>query len=193
MTLARETPGTIISLPVSPTHTAMDEKALVEACRRGERAALRRLAEEYYDRVYRVARTLENDPGEAEDLTQDAFAAALKAIRRFRGESGLFTWLVSILRNRWLNRRRKAGRIAPMTGRASVAPSEGQSDAVVDIQAAFGELEPEDRAILELYHYEELKYEEIREVLDIPLGTVKSRLFNARQKLKSFLEGSHAV
>ncbi len=174
----------------------MEEKELVAGCRGGDPAALRRLAERYYDSIYRVARTLTRDPGGAEDLTQDAFTAAFRAIGAFRGDSGLFTWLVSILRNTWLSRHRKQKRISYLPEIDSgAAPRDdfARADAAADLRYAFGELDEDDRLVLELYHYEGMKYRDMARVMEVTVGTVKSRLFHARQRLKTLLEGTHAV
>jgi RNA polymerase sigma-70 factor (ECF subfamily) len=175
---------------------AMTERDLARRCRQGDPAALRDLAETYYDRVHRVARTLVRDPETAEDLTQEAFTAALKSIRAFRGESQLFTWLVSILRNRWFNRRRKDRRLQ-VYSEVNPGPDPedriARSDSVGDLRDVFHRLGEEDRLVLELFHYEEMKYHEIARATGVPVGTVKSRLFTARQKLKDLMEGRHEV
>ena len=195
MKIADGTLGAIMTPPASlrsrRAPDVMDEKALVKACRAGDSTALRRYVEAYYDRVFRVARTLVRHPDEAEDLTQETFTASFKAISRFRGDSGLLTWLVSILRNQWLHRLRRKKRVVYMgevdAGTDDESAAE-RSDAATDLQAAFHQLDDDDRVILELYHYEELDYEQISQAMEMPLGTVKSKMHHARKRLKSILE-----
>lgn len=202
MNLALKTPGGGAPLPApaelyyGPKRREMTELEILQGCRKGDPRAIRALAENYYDRVFRVAYTLASDRHGAEDLTQETFAAAIESIAAFRGESGLFTWLVAVLRRQWLYRRRRDSRlkiIRELDG--GVAPEEDRDrrDAREELRAAFRRMEGEDRAILELYHIEEMRYHEIAAALDIPIGTVKSRLHGARQKLRGLIEGSHAL
>jgi RNA polymerase sigma-70 factor (ECF subfamily) len=174
----------------------MTEAEIVQGCRKGDPRAIRALAENYYDRVFRVAHTLASNPHGAEDLTQETFTAAIKSIVSFRSESGLFTWLVAVLRRQWLYRRRRDSRLK-IVGEldAGAAPQEDldRRDAREELRAAFRRMDGEDRAILELFHIEEMRYHEIAAALEIPIGTVKSRLHGARQKLRGLIEGSHAL
>jgi RNA polymerase sigma-70 factor (ECF subfamily) len=179
-----------------PASFFMNERELTAACQRGDREALRAMAERFYDSVFRVAFSLTSDRDRAEDLTQETFTASIRAIRAFRGESGLFTWLVAILRRQWMNRRRSEGRLKVVPEIGERAAPEEDSDrryAREELAAAMGRLDEESRAILTLYHAQELKYEEIARALDVPIGTVKSRLHDARRKLRILIKGSHAV
>lgn len=175
----------------------MTDAEIAKGCRGGDPRAVRAMVEIYYDKVFRVAHTLTGDPHWAEDLTQETFTAAIRAVLSFRGESGLFTWLVAVLRRQWLYRRRREGRIKvmPELDHAGAAPEEDRDrrDAREELHAAFGRMDEEDRAILELFYIEQMRYHEIAAALEIPIGTVKSRLHGARQKLKGLIEGSHAM
>lgn len=174
----------------------MNEADVVEGCRRGDPEAIRELAEVYYDKVFRVAFTLTHDRHQAEDLTQETFVASMKAIHAFRGESGLFTWLVAILRRIRMNRQRTDSRLRVVADvEDGPAPAEDMErrHAREDLQAALAKMDEEGRMILSLYHVEGMKYEEIAHALQTPLGTVKSRLHEARRRLKNLIEGSHAV
>jgi RNA polymerase sigma-70 factor (ECF subfamily) len=171
----------------------VDEREIVEGCRRGDADALKTLAERNYDRLFRVACALTRDPGTAEDLTQQTFTASIAAIRGFRGESSLFTWLVAILRRANLNRRRSEERRRRIE-RPPPEPEEAERrDARAELAAALEKLDEESRIILSLYHVEEMSYEEIAGALDVPLGTVKSRMHEARKRLRNLVEGRHAV
>lgn len=202
MYLALKTPGEGVPLPApselyyGPKRREMTEHEIVRGCQKGDRYAIRALAEKYYDRVFRVACTLVSDAHGAEDLTQDTFTAAIQSIAAFRGESGLFTWLVAVLRRQWLYRRRRDSRlkiVGELEGGAAPEEDRDRRDAREEMQAAFRRMEGEDRTILELFHIEQMRYHEIAAALEIPIGTVKSRLHGARQKLRGLIEGSHAL
>ncbi|MBI4565414.1 MAG: RNA polymerase sigma factor [Planctomycetes bacterium] len=181
---------------IPPVPGSIGDGRLVERARRGDRSALRTLVETHYDRLFRVACALVHDREAVEDLTQETFTVALKAIARFRGESGIFTWLVGILKRQWLKRQQQDARFrrAARIQVEAVSPpvgAPGETDELM--RRAFRRLGADDRLILELFHFEELSYAEIARALDIPEGTVKSRLFSARQKLRGLLEGLYAV
>jgi RNA polymerase sigma-70 factor (ECF subfamily) len=174
----------------------MNEAELAEGCRRGDPDSIRELAEVFYDKVFRVAFTLTHDRHQAEDLTQETFTASLKSIERFRGESGLFTWLVGILRRIRLNRQRTETRLKVVADvQDGPAPSEDadKRHAREELRAAMAKMDDESRLILSLYHVEGMKYDEIAQAMQTPIGTVKSRLHEARRRLKNLIEGSHAV
>lgn len=174
----------------------MTESELVRGCRAGRPEALRALAEGYYDRVFRVAMTLTRHRHSAEDLTQETFGAAVRAIKGFRAQSSLFTWLVGILRRQWLYRRRKDGRLRILGEVDPGAADDGnveRDEARRALREAIHSMQEDDRVILELFYIEEIRYVEIASILEIPLGTVKSRLNAARAKLKVAIGGRHAV
>jgi RNA polymerase sigma-70 factor (ECF subfamily) len=147
-------------------------------------------AEAYYDRLFRVAFSLCRDRHAAEDLTQETFTASFKSIETFRGESELFTWLVAILRRLWLNRRRDRNRVQEVGEIAAPEEDAERRDAREELERAMERLDDESRLVLTLYHVEDMKYEEIAAALQTPIGTVKSRLHEARRKLRSLI---HAV
>lgn len=174
----------------------MDEREVVAGCKRGDPDSVRALAEAFYDPVFRTAMALTRDRDEAEDLTQETFAASLKAIHSFRGESGLFTWLVAILRRLRLNRLRGGRRmqvVADVGEKAAPAEDADRRYAREELQAALERMDEEGRLILSLFHVEELTYQEIAQAMQTPIGTVKSRLHEARRRLKNLIEGSHAL
>jgi RNA polymerase sigma-70 factor (ECF subfamily) len=148
-----------------------DEAALIERCRAGDLAAFEPLVEKYRQRVYRLAYNILRDPEEAWDVSQDAFIRAFQALGSFRGDSAFYTWLFRIV----INVARDRARQHAARGRA------------------FGteRVEEEDwdrhQAIFMLSDLEGLSYREIAEVLNIPMGTVMSRLHNARRRLRDAL------
>ncbi|HXX93825.1 MAG TPA: sigma-70 family RNA polymerase sigma factor [Planctomycetota bacterium] len=169
------------------------EAELVAACRAGVREAFDELVRRYYDRLFRLAYTMAG-PGAAADLVQETFLAALRSFPRFRGEAQLSTWLISILRNQvslHLRGRRKA--MAPLEGesRRLAAPAVDPGEGEEDLRLVFDRVKdlPEDlRETLVLFYVEGLKYAEIARLLECPIGTVRSRLFEARERLKKLCE-----
>jgi|CXWL01.1.fsa_nt_gi RNA polymerase sigma-70 factor (ECF subfamily) len=166
--------------------------------------------ETHSELVYNLALRLTGNRSDAEDLAQDALIRALKALPRFRGESQLSSWAYRITVNAWKNRVRaekargfwKTISFGALGGdkddaEASIEPV--GKDAPLDmelekeattavVQQALLKLEADDRAIVVLREIEERSYGDIGEVLGLTEGTVKSRLFRARAKLKTLLD-----
>lgn len=161
-------------------------------------------ASHYIDDLYSYAMVLTRNPAEAEDLVQETYVRALKAIERLRTDSNMKSWLFTILRNIWLNqlRRRRTG---PEMIEMDV--DESTADIAVDtskdplalyvskmeheqVREAIEQLPVEHREIILLREYEELSYQEIASVLGCPAGTVMSRLGRARSKLRTLLSAA---
>lgn len=184
--------------PVRPMNppTPCTEAELVAACRAGRREAFDALVARHYDRIYRLAWTMAG-PGAAADLAQETFLAAVKSFPNFRGDSQLGTWLISILRNQYSLhlRGRKKWSLAPLEGEGErlPAPEPDMMEESVRTILERVKLLPEDlRLTLVLFYVDGLKYAEIAEALDIPVGTVRSRLFDARERLKKLCEKTEA-
>jgi RNA polymerase sigma-70 factor (ECF subfamily) len=180
-----------------------DEKALIERCRAGDLAAFEPLVEKYRQRAYRLAYNVLRDPEEALDAAQDAFIRAFQALPSFRGDSAFYTWLFRIV----MNVARDRARQHAARGRAfgtervdekdwdrilvdqGVAPDANatQVEERERIGRALATLSEPHRAIIMLSDLEGLSYREIAEVLNIPMGTVMSRLHNARRRLRDAL------
>ncbi len=164
----------------------MDEADLLRRARSGDRAAFGELVSRHQAAVYRVARGILRDPAEAEDATQETFVKAWENLSRFRGESGFFTWLYRIAVNAAL----MAGRRRPKTVKLVIDrelprdPDEGEPT-MATLEKLLGELPPEARAILILRDLEGLSYREISDTLEVPMGTVESRIFRAREELRA--------
>jgi RNA polymerase sigma-70 factor (ECF subfamily) len=171
----------------------VSDQEIVVGCKAHKVEAMHALVDAYYDRVFRVAYFLSNDVHGAEDLTQETFTASFKSIRSFQGNSKLITWLVSILRHRYLKRRHRDRRMKTVLADVPPPAEDGRQELLSEVNGALERLDEEDRTVLLLYHYESLSYSEIAEAMDVPVGTIKSRLFNARRKLKDLLAGRHAL
>lgn len=184
----------------------VQDLALVEAIVRGDQAAWRLLLGRHQTNVYNLCLKLVGSRDLAEDLAQDTLVKIVQNIQRFDGRAKFSTWLYRITMNVCLSKLRAekvrrhsslddhAGDDAPSLG-ASLAGREPDAWSGVQtgeqnrhLLAALGSLEPEQRAILLLRDTRDLDYDQIAEVLEVPVGTVKSRLFRARAALREALE-----
>lgn len=178
----------------------------VERARQGDVAAFEHLVIEYKTKIYNYVLRMLGDHEAAEDVAQEAFIKAYASIRSFRGASSFQTWLYRIAGNLAIDtmRRRKyrqnhVSLDQPLqTGDGSVERDVEDSSAgpqqqlrTVELQKvvqdAILQLSPKLRNVIILYELQGLSYEEIAGIVGAPLGTVKSRLFNAREQLKKLL------
>jgi RNA polymerase sigma-70 factor (ECF subfamily) len=169
----------------------------------GDTDAFGVLVEKYKQKVFRLAYGVLRDQEEAMDVAQEAFVKAYRALGRFKGDSAFYTWLFRITMNVALDRRRqRLSRARALGGeevpqeeweRTAVATDPGPVDEAVGaerrarIGRALETLSPQHRSIIILSDIEGLAYREIAEVLQIPMGTVMSRLHNARKRLREAL------
>jgi RNA polymerase sigma-70 factor (ECF subfamily) len=178
------------------------DRSLVDAAAAGDRDAFGALVSRYQSRIVNLARTLTSEAAEADDLAQETFVRAYKSIRRFRGDSAFRTWLYRVAVNvihSYLASRSKRWRWFGGTGderdaeMAKVPESRGGraiEDAVVRrdlIDRALASLPPDMRIAVTLRDMHGLEYAEIAAALKIPIGTVESRIFRARQRLRPLL------
>jgi len=189
----------ILSLP--------EEDALVTALSQGEEQAYEILIQRYQQPVYNLVCRLLNDPTDASDIVQEVFLKVFRNIARFRGNSSLKTWIYRIAVNeaynhrRWFSRHlRREVALAPDTDAPTYAdsladPSRTPFDLAADretralVESALEILNPKFRAAVVLRDIEDLSYEEIASVLEVSLGTVKSRILRGREALRKVLEG----
>jgi RNA polymerase sigma-70 factor (ECF subfamily) len=180
-----------------------DDGALVERVRGGDVAAFEPLVEKYRQRVYRLAYNVLRDKEDAWDVAQEAFIKAYKALPTFRGQAAFYTWLFRIVMNVAHDKARQRGAAGRAFGTERVTedewertmpdPGEEPDTAAVRaeqrrrISAALETLPEHHRAIIMLSDLEGLSYREIADVLNIPMGTVMSRLHNARKRLRAAL------
>jgi RNA polymerase sigma-70 factor (ECF subfamily) len=182
---------------------ASDDQALVERCRSGDLTAFEPLVEKYRERVWRLAYHYVRDREEAWDVAQEAFVRAWQALPNFRGQSAFYTWLFRIVVNVATDRARSRAARGRAFGteavpeedweRVLVDPTRGPDETAAGAEArervrrALDALPPHHRTIIMLSDLEGLSYREIAEVLGIPMGTVMSRLHNARKRLRQVL------
>lgn len=171
--------------------TEDNERALVREARLGSAQALATLLQLNYEAVYRTLVKLTLDPRSAQDATQDAMERAIRNFQSFDPDKARFsTWLVAVARNRWLDGVRKNRRIQPLEsmerGEASAAVPDGLAETVEKDEAlsALGRLKPEVQAPIAMSYLLGYSQEEIATEMKIPLGTVKSRIFNGLKSLR---------
>jgi RNA polymerase sigma-70 factor (ECF subfamily) len=145
-------------------------------------------------RLRRYAMALAGDAALADDLVQDCLERAWSRQHQWREGSDLRAWLFTILHSQFINhvrrRRRTADDIPLENGQEPSSPDTPERAMTVrDIEAAVAELVPEQRAVFLLVSLEGMTYEETAAILDVPLGTVMSRLFRARERLRRILSG----
>ena len=167
-----------------------EEREAIEACRRGEREAFDRLVLRYQRDVYRLCYRFVNNHEDANDLAQEVFLRAWRAIPRFRGESSFSTWLYRIAVNACLNfrsHRRPATQELPDAVADPVPGAEARlesDDEVRWVREAIARLPEKQRATLILKVYHELTHQEVAEILGSSVGTVKANLFHALANLR---------
>jgi RNA polymerase sigma-70 factor (ECF subfamily) len=174
-----------------------DDNDLIGRFKKGDIAAVEAVVRKYQDRVYNLCRYMLRDPRDAQDAAQDAFLKAYKALKDFRPESSLYTWIYRIAVTTCLDYKRKSLRESlrnePLAeDLTSDKPFPDQiyesRECTEAIQLALQKLPEKLRPAIVLREIEELSYEEIAEVLHTSAGTVKSRISRAREQLRHLLK-----
>jgi RNA polymerase sigma-70 factor (ECF subfamily) len=184
---------------IPPGKEPEQDLLLVEQFRRGDREAFDRIVARHRREVYRIARRMTGSHEDADDVTQDTFLKAYRALGNFRGESALRTWLIRIALNLSMNLGRSRGsRTVDGVDLSLLSGPEAQSlpgsekhllDAERDrhVRAAVDGLPPRQRQVVILRVYEEMKFQEIAEWLGCPVGTAKANFFHAVNNLRKAL------
>ncbi len=176
-----------------------DQEKIIARARRGDADAFEQLVVSYRDQVFRLALRMCGSEADADEVAQEAFLSAWKALPNFRGESQFSTWLYQLTTHAAIDLMRREKRqiaAADITevSAADPAPSPQQqaeqSEQREIVRDAILQLAPEQREVVVLRFMEELSYEEIGAVLKLPSGTVKSRLNRAKAQLKEILSKS---
>jgi len=202
--------GRIEQIENQPKPAGGSDEELVRLSRAGDMAAYGRLVERYQDRLYTVILRMVGNPDDAMELTQDALVRAMQGIKRFRGQSGFYTWLFRIGYNLCLNycQRRKRIKFTSLQGDSQIVghqadglanlmdrsvPSPAKDAEVQEaheqVLRARARVEEPLRAVVVLRDIEELDYAQIAKIIEVPVGTIKSRLFRARMTLRAELLG----
>ncbi|MES2933834.1 MAG: RNA polymerase sigma factor RpoE [Pseudomonadota bacterium] len=186
------------------------DQQLVERVQRGDKKAFDLLVSKYQRKLMRLVSRLVRDQAEAEDVVQDAFIKAYRALPQFRGDSAFYTWLYRIGINTAKNYLMTQGRRAPTSTDVEIEDAENFDDGehlrdintpesmlatkqiAETVNTAMNTLPEELRMAITLREIEGLSYEEIAEVMACPIGTVRSRIFRAREgiadKLRPLLD-----
>lgn len=188
------------SLRVLPAGVDVNDDArLIEEARQGDTTAFGRLVQKYQGRLYNTMLHVSGSREEAEDVVQEAFIQAFTKLDSFRAQSAFYTWLYRIGFNAAISRRRRkrhevsVEQAREMTGEEPVddgeAPTERllREEQIGQVHTALDALSEEHRAILVLREIEGCCYETISEILNLPVGTVRSRLHRARLQLRDQL------
>jgi RNA polymerase sigma-70 factor (ECF subfamily) len=173
------------------------ERELVERCRSGDERAFQELVEAYKALVFAlIARTVQNR-SRAEDLAQEVFLRVHRGLPYFRGEARLSTWIYRIVANVCLQEQTQpiAVSLEGREGQAAVNASTGRVDRQFGdlelrdrLEKAIARLTPQYRLVIAAHYLEGVRYEDLAEALQLPLGTVKIQLHRAKQQLRRLLE-----
>jgi len=166
-----------------PLKTRSDEE-LMQAFKRGESPAFRELFDRYKNPIYAFVRRRVDNPGRAEEITQDIFMALVQRRNGYEVRARFRTYLYRIALNRIASEHRKKDEAV---NEAAAPTSSGDPSIVQQVRDALERLEPEQKQVVMLREYEGLSYQEIADLLSVPVGTVRSRLFRAKLALKEML------
>ncbi len=179
---------------------------LVKRAQRGDKRAFGLLVEKYQRKLARLLSRFVRDPAEVEDVTQEAFIKAYRALPKFRGDSAFYTWLYRIGINTAKNYLMAAGRRAPTSTGVDSEEAEGleEGEQLRDINtpeslllsreigdtvnATMQALPEELRTAIQLREIEGMSYEDIAQIMNCPIGTVRSRIFRAREAIAEQLK-----
>ena len=178
-----------------------DDAQLIHDTLTGQSAAFGQLVRKYQDRLYHTLVHVVGSPEDALDIVQEAFVQAFLKLETFKRESAFYTWLYRIAFNMAASHRRRrkptlsVEQARESSGSEPIDPELGPEDSVQrderreQVRKAIAGLNEEHRAVLVLREIDGCRYEEIAEILDVPIGTVRSRLHRARLQLREELKG----
>jgi RNA polymerase sigma-70 factor (ECF subfamily) len=170
------------------------DQDLVLLFAQGDSAAFEEVVRRHEQRIYNLSLRMLGRPEDARDATQETFLAALRKLPSFRGDSSLGTWLHRVAVNACYDilrrRKRRAEEGLPEDPGAAPGDLAESSAEAVDVQRALAQVPEEFRAVLVLHDVQDLPYDEIAEILGVPVGTVKSRVHRGRVGLARLLPGT---
>ena len=161
------------------------DEELMLAFKSGDAPAFDALFARYKDPIYGFVRRRVGDPGRAEEIAQDVFVALVQSRNGYEVRASFRTYLYRIAMNRIASEHRKKKETDELP--AEPAADGGDPAVVAQVQEALAQLEPEQREIVLLREYDGLSYDQIAQLLKIPVGTVRSRLFRAKLALRELL------
>lgn len=189
--------ATVVVMPMGRTHEDIQDELLVLQCQDGDDAALKTLVSRWQPRLARFAWRLTSERDAARDIVQDSWLAIVRGIRRLDDPARFRSWAYRIVSNKcadWIRRRsaqRKAAKELQGDTVTDYEPRTVDGDSADDVdrlRVALRQLPSQQRAILSLHYLDGIGVAEIARVLDVAVGTVKSRLHHARNGLRKSLE-----
>ena len=175
----------------TPAATDEQDRAFVRGYLEGQRDAASGLIDRYQKPLFNVALRMLHDAQDAEDVTQTVFLNALLKLRTYDPKYRFFSWVYRMTVNESLNVLKRRKSTVALEEEPGLPAPGSAPDQVTEVQDRVGkallELTPDDRAVVVLRHFVSFTYEEIADVLEIPVRTVKSRLFTARERLRMVL------
>jgi RNA polymerase sigma-70 factor (ECF subfamily) len=180
---------------------AADDNRLIAECRDGNTAAFGELVSRYQDRLFNSVLRLADNTEDARDVVQEAFLHAYQSLQSFKGDALFFTWLYRIAVNTAISMKRKKRvvlRIQPGEEGGALDPHDpsetnrpGHAIEMAEderrVHEALGKLSVEHRSVLVMKDMDGMKYEEMAEILGVPVGTIRSRLHRARLEMRDIL------
>lgn len=174
----------------SPANDDLD-RALVRRFLNGERVAGDELVNRYHRSVFNIALRMLGNVQDAEDVTQTAFGNAFATLDSYDPKYRFFSWIYRMTVNESLNTLKRRKNVVSLDGSFDIPTNDAVSQSAAEAEERVGsallELKPDDRAVVVLKHFVSFSYEEISDVLGVPVKTVKSRLFTARERLRQSL------
>jgi RNA polymerase sigma-70 factor (ECF subfamily) len=171
------------AMPLGPSEAAALERQWVARCREGDETAMGNLIAKHRNRLVRTAANLLRDRYEAEDVAQEAFLKGFRELSKLREDRAFASYLYRICVRLCMDRLRlKRAEVAEFD---SIQPSEGKNiETRVVVEKLLNQLTPDLRTTLVLREMEQLSYEEVAEYMNVPVGTVRSRLHTARERFR---------
>jgi RNA polymerase sigma-70 factor (ECF subfamily) len=178
-------------LDETPAEADALDRALVHRYLDGEREAAGDLVGRYQRRLFNVALRMLGNVQDAEDVTQTVFGNVFLSLGTYDPRFRFFSWIYRMTVNESLNAIKRRKRLVTLDDQMAIPTGGIAIDDAVEVEEHVGkalmQLRPDDRTVVVLKHFAFFSYEEIAEVLDVPTRTVKSRLFTARERLRTLL------
>jgi len=175
-------------LKETPLATDDQDRALVERCLEHQQDAAGALVDRYQQRLFNVALRMLGNAQDAEDVTQTVFLNAFRRLESYDPRFKFFSWVYRMTVNESLNLLKRRKRAVPLEDDLGIPAPGAAADRAAEAEDRVGKalmgLKPDDRAVVVLRHFVSFSYQEIADVLEIPVQTVKSRLFTARERLR---------
>ncbi len=170
----------------------IDDLRLLRKTAAGDEKAFHELVDRHSQRMFRLAVAMVGNAADAEDVVQEAFTGAFRGINGFEGRSSVKTWLTRILITqaaKWRRdkKRRKTSSLDAAPEQVGAPGGEARVGQQIDLQAAIAQLSVEHREVIVLREFEQMSYDEMAQALDVPRGTIESRLHRARLELREKL------